>query len=82
MDTISSFNIYRFRGEVLVEIFGTGSDGEVAVRTVEFDVFDGNQLVPRAIIRDIDDQLITKALEADGYTVCDPADEPDVAGVA
>lgn len=71
MHTISSLTVYRFDREVLVEILGTGTDGEVAVRSLEFDILDTEEdrVVPRGSIRDIDEQLIHQQLEAEGYTV-------------
>lgn len=80
MESVTSINLHRFGDGVLVELVGTGLDGDVAVRSFEFELVDpgGNRIRPRSTLPGTTSVLIEDRVNAAGYELA-PEAEPSPA---
>lgn len=71
MDDVTAINVHRFGAGLLVELIGEGADGEVAVRSFEFEWADGDRTQVRPVggIAPEEARLIEDRLVAAGYEV-------------
>lgn len=81
MNLLTTVNFHRFADGVLAEVVEESRDGEVSIRSHEFDVVDGDHgiLRPRSQLSSTDAMLIDECATADGYSleieqIADPAD--------
>lgn len=72
MDSVTAINVHRFGAGLLVELIGEGPDGEVAVRSFEFEWADGDRTLVRPVgglaadeARLIEDRLVAAGYEVD-----------------
>lgn len=71
MDSVTAINVHRFGAGLLVELVGEEPDGEIAVRSFEFEWVDGErtQVQPVGGFAPEETRLIEDRLVAAGYEV-------------
>ena len=71
MERIETVSIHPFGDELLLEFVGTGEAGEIATRTIEFDVVDPDDgaVAPRQSVPPEYDEQISSVLAENGYSL-------------
>ena len=79
MESGISLNLHRFGDGILVEVVEHDADGEISVRSFEFDAVDteGRVLRPRSTIPSTESRMIEEYVTDAGYTVTDATAQAD-----
>lgn len=85
METITAINLHRFGAGILVELIGSGPQGEVTVRSFEFEWIDRDRDVVRPVggLSTDEAMMIEERLVSAGYELeTDPRAEVDASATA